>query len=704
MTKSAATGTKAWKSVLCCAVGIFAFAAALSGWLSHPELAGQIWPDDINTAVASFLGGTRQQNALGQRLTVLSTSSVWLRIAMILLVLTGLKAICTRVRQPSQHSAADLLTSLYRSGLVLVSACLWWLLWLIGDATFPSLKAFCVASLPLWLTTTMGVLCWTWCSAFISPSERAPVASKPKSVRPITLLTICAACWIAGSFWMNWRLYDQVLIPHGDSAMYEEHLWNVWHGKGFRSYLDQGLFLGEHIQIIHLLLLPLHYLWPSHLLLELTESIALGSCVIPVYLIAVRHTRSPWAAAVIGIAWLFYYPMHFLDIAIDQKTFRPVALGLPFVFWLIEFAERGSLKWAALSLVVALSAKEDMALVLCPLLAVLAWRARTPVAPAGTDSGVTVNCSQWKWLAAGSVFCAVYLILAVLVVIPAFRSGDHVHYARYFGDLGGTPGELMKTAITDPLRVIVRIFSMRTVLYICVFLVPLAFLPARRPLLLASGIFTFGMLSLLELGNDGGLPPIPYHHFHAPLLPVVFWAAVVGIGSVGRCTAVEEDSIRKNTFSRAGLVLCCCVATCLTGSLMPVGVSFWSKVSPFGLTQLYCPSDLQQQSRAQAARRVVEQIPLTARVASTDYIHTRLTHCERSYDYSNYLRAVNNYQPGVPSDTEYIVIDTQHRYSEIRSADDIPELNEAKDEWQLLPDRTDGIFLILKRADHPRNK
>ena len=83
-------------------------------------------------------------------------------------------------------------------------------------------------------------------------------------------------------------------------------------------------------------------------------------------------------------------------------------------------------------------------------------------------------------------------------------------------------------------------------------------------------------------------------------------------------------------------------------------------------------------------------------MASTDYIHTRLTHCERSYDYSNYLRAVNNYQPGVPDDTDFIVIDTAHRYSEVKTAADIRELQEEPEQWELLPDETEGTFLILK--------
>ena len=89
---------------------------------------------------------------------------------------------------------------------------------------------------------------------------------------------------------MNWQLYRSLQLPHGDSAMYEEHLWNLLHGKGFRSYLDQGIFLGEHVQVIHLLLIPLYLLWPSQMLLELCDSALLAASCVPVYWIARRHS------------------------------------------------------------------------------------------------------------------------------------------------------------------------------------------------------------------------------------------------------------------------------------------------------------------------------------------------------------------------------------------------------------------------------
>ena len=126
------------------------------------------------------------------------------------------------------------------------------------------------------------------------------------------LLFVATFTALNGALWWNLR------IPHGDSVMYEEHIWNFWHGKGFRSYLDQGLFLGEHIQVVHLLLSPFHWIWPSHLTLELCETLALAAGAIPTYLLVRRRSGNAYAALWIAVAYLWYFPMHYLDIAIDQ--------------------------------------------------------------------------------------------------------------------------------------------------------------------------------------------------------------------------------------------------------------------------------------------------------------------------------------------------------------------------------------------------
>ncbi|MEZ5952476.1 MAG: DUF2079 domain-containing protein [Planctomycetaceae bacterium] len=127
---------------------------------------------------------------------------------------------------------------------------------------------------------------------------------------------------------MNWGLWFNLRLPHGDTAMYEEHLWNVLHGKGFRSYLDPGVVLGEHIQFVHLFLIPVYLLWPSHLLLELCESLVIAVGALPVFWLARRASGSARAGYWLSFAYLLYFPLQFLDIAIDLKTFRPIAFGM----------------------------------------------------------------------------------------------------------------------------------------------------------------------------------------------------------------------------------------------------------------------------------------------------------------------------------------------------------------------------------------
>lgn len=704
MVQSRTAGLRLIRTAAMCLVGAGFAAAAISGWLTDGQISGQLWPTDVNEAAVTLLGGSVDSDLLGMAQPKLNAFDVWMRLALLTTLLCAVSVI-RHLRGASPQELLPAIDALRLSCFAFLLCVVWWLFWLFGELGVSWLSRFSLGVLPLWMPLVAATFCWAWWQAIIpsggglagsaAPDQTQSV--KPRSsFGPVVFLTGCVFAWIAVSFWLNWCLYQQLLIPHGDSAMYEEHLWNIWHGKGFRSYLDQGLFLGEHIQVIHLLLLPLHMLWPSHLLLELAESVALGSCAIPIYLIAKRHTQMSWAAAILGVAWLFYFPMHFLDIAIDQKTFRPIALGLPFLFWMIHFAEVRKFGKTLVSLLLVLSAKEDMALLTGPLLLVMAFVAGRSNANDAAESLEQSRAARHRLLGL-AVFSAVYLIAVVLVIIPAFRSGDHVHYSRYFGDLGGTPGELVKTAFTDPVKVIRQAVSVQTLLYVIVFVGPLAFLPLRKPMLLIAGIFTFGMLSLLQFGGPeaGGLPPVPYHHFHAPLLAVVFWAGVV---TVGRCSAGSVlGSLQSNAHGRAMLVFFCCVATSATSSMMPCSLGFWSQKSTFGYRQLYASSDQRQQKRAVMISKVIEAIPLSARVASTDYVHTRLTHCERSYDYSGYLRKVNNYQPGVPPDTDYIVIDTGHRYRVVKSPADVRELQVEPEQWELLPDTTDGIFLILKR-------
>jgi uncharacterized membrane protein len=628
-----------------------------------------------------------------------------------------------------------------------------WLWWLVGGSwelarllTFAAgsegIQQFVLSSPSFWIAA--GVAGWvatffalaypraaTSDSADIRAGTRSERAAAPPARSGVPVLAaegyrvplavwLCFAAYVVVFVAMNWQLYRSLRLPHGDSAMYEEHLWNLLHGKGFRSYLDQGIFLGEHVQVIHVLLVPLYLLWPSQLLLELCDSLLLAACCFPVYWMARRHTGQSKPAVWLAAACLLYFPLQFLDIGIDWKTFRPNGLGIPVLLFALDQLERRRYKTFCLLAAVALSAQEDFAIVLAPLgvwIALTLGLSRQATAPAADGESsptapvadrTTTSRFNWRGFIFGTglaVVSVVYLFVATRVVMAYFRHGQEIHYAGYFTRFGKTLPEIAQTMLTRPALLWEAFGNAHSAEYALLLLAPLGFLPLFSPGRVAVALPLFLTLCLNEVIDS------PFHHVHAAAVPILLWAAAAGLGIISRQAflrrgAVDEASadVDSNAAPETRAVWWgrfACVSALVTGvffGLSPLSINFWDRDSGFYWRDHYVVD-----KRAEVFGVVLEQIPPTARVASTDFIHPRFTHYERSYDYSDYPRAVNNYQPGVPPDTDYIVIDTRGPYSKIERPEQVTEYRDHPDQWELLPDQTDGYFIVLKRKHSPRD-
>ena len=581
---------------------------------------------------------------------------------------------------------------------------IWWCLldlwewsWIIANASGSASVIELLAVTPqFWLAACLAGSMVTWTTIGLSPES-----SSSKSERPVRLRWLWLACgvYVVVFTTMNWRLYFNLLMPHGDSVMYEEHLWNLLHGKGFRSYLDQGLFLGEHIQFVHLFLLPVYVIWPSHLLLEACSTAALAGGAFPVFWMARRQTRSDRIALATAIAYLLYFPMQFLDIEIDLKTFRPESFGIPLLLLVLDQLDRKQLVGTVIAIAFCLTVKEDYSLILGPLGLWIALSRPAVTTPPSTDSARRwLLDSPKSRIAFGlslSVFSVAYLWLATRVIMPWFRSGAEVHYASYFAKFGKSPEEIVRTMLTHPGLLFESLLTPETALYGLALLAPLAFLPLLSPGRLAVGLPLFGILCLNELEGSR----TPQHQFHAPLVAILFWSLA---GALPRAQSIIEAAVKRTqpaanalAITRSLLPTLIWSASLTTGlffSLSPLGSPFWDPGSSWYWQRLYGPTP-----RAAMFARIADLIPNTARVASTDFVHPRYTHFERSYDYSEYQRKVSGTGKRIPDDTEYLVIDTQHRYSQIKHPSEVPEFREHPDQWDLVPDRTDGYFIVLKR-------
>ncbi len=141
--------------------------------------------------------------------------------------------------------------------------------------------------------------------------------------------------------WMGSQEYRARLVPHGDAIMYEEHLANLLAGKGFRSQLDNGrLFLGERFQILHVALIPFYYLVPSFDTLLVGQALALAGGSAVIYLLARSLGISRQVSILLGIAYLCYPPLHFINLDSTSKAFRPNSLAVFCMLMCVYSAER----------------------------------------------------------------------------------------------------------------------------------------------------------------------------------------------------------------------------------------------------------------------------------------------------------------------------------------------------------------------------
>ena len=132
------------------------------------------------------------------------------------------------------------------------------------------------------------------------------------------------------------------------------------------------------------------------MLLEVCDSAILAAGCFPVYWMARRHTGD-WRAAVwLALAYLLYFPMQFLDISIDFKTFRPNGLAIPVLLFALDQLERRRYKTFCGLLLLTLSAQEDFAIVLAPLGDLDCAAAAVGQQPVEEMATRSLRCAAWQ--------------------------------------------------------------------------------------------------------------------------------------------------------------------------------------------------------------------------------------------------------------------------------------------------------------------
>ena len=211
--------------------------------------------------------------------------------------------------------------------------------------------------------------------------------------------------------------------------------------------------------------------------------------------------------------------------------------------------------------------------------------------------------------------------------------------------------------------------------YALLLLAPLGFLPLLSPGRLAVALPLFLTLCLNEVIDS------PFHHVHAAALPILLWSAAAGLGVISRRAFSSQAVVEGGTTDLPAMRTT--ESWTLWWGRFARAVARDRRVlrtepsvdqflgSRLGVL-LARPLRRRQAGRSLRPRAQGDSVQGPR---GLDRLHSPAIHAFRcSYDYSDYPRAVNNYQPGVPPDTDYIVIDTHGPYSKIDARTRCPNI------------------------------
>ena len=390
-----------------------------------------------------------------------------------------------------------------------------------------------------------------------------------------------------------------------DLAVFDQVMWNTVHGRFMESTIslarcEPHSFFGDHFSPALLLLVPPYALFPHPETLIVAQTISLALGAWPIYLLARRSLPTSAQRLVWVAAYLLSAPLSFIVLYdFHEITLAVAPLGFAMYF---------------------LATRRTMPMVLCLVLALLA---KEEVALIGVGFGVAL-AFQGRWRSSAVVIAGsiVAFVVTLQVIIPAFAAGAPYQYLGRYASLGRDEGEIARTLLLDPLRVLSVLVKGEIgskIVFVLSLFGPGLGLALRSKWALIPSLPPLGYLMLSDYGGEHTL----HNQYGAPLIPFALGASILGVAALGerwrrRVTVGVLASSLFFAFSFGGLPFSLDFANAfLRGepSRAPSGEPI-----------------LARESRYEPFLAAVRAIPPEAAVSSRDFFTTQLP--QRRFNYN----------------------------------------------------------------------
>jgi uncharacterized membrane protein len=317
---------------------------------------------------------------------------------------------------------------------------------------------------------------------------------------------VAAAAYAAGFSTLSVLRHDAFETGRFDLGNMVQAVWSTAHGHLLRITNTQGeqvSRLGAHVDPILVLFAPLWWIWPSPDMLLVVQAAAVAAGAFPVFALARKRLGSERAALGFALIYLVLPAVQWLTL----NEFHPVALACPLLLFAFRYLDDDRLVPFAVFALLAAATKEEISLVVAGF---GVWYALTR--PHRT-AGATIAAAGAAWFA-----------VAVGVVVPHFnRNGTSSFYSRY-REVGGSPGGVLRTVVTHPLRILDKAFDHRSLVYLAELAIPLAGLFLAAPLVLVAALPELALNLLSSTKTQTSI----HFHYTAGLIPPLVVASVLG--------------------------------------------------------------------------------------------------------------------------------------------------------------------------------
>lgn len=184
-----------------------------------------------------------------------------------------------------------------------------------------------------------------------------------RAARPHLPIAILVAWYFVSFALLSVEIHRGYGTSGFDIGLYDQGLWLLSRFEApFVTIMGRHLF-GDHTSFILLLLVPLYWVVPGPSTLLVVQSLVMALGAIPVYLLGLRRLGSPFAATVLGGAFLLHPALAWSNL----ENYHPDSFLVPLmalaIYAAVEWRPRIFLVASALALLV----KEDAVLIVLPL-------------------------------------------------------------------------------------------------------------------------------------------------------------------------------------------------------------------------------------------------------------------------------------------------------------------------------------------------